>query len=415
MLKKSPLAVIGILFFIFGFVTWLNSALVPFLKIACELDNFQSYFVTFMFYIAYFIFAIPSAKVIDRIGYKKSISVGLGVMAAGAALFIPAAYTRFYMFFLSGLFLMGAGLALLQTAANPYAAVLGSPETAAKRIGIMGVCNKFAGILAPLILGSITLKNVDAVLQQMQNPAITAARQAEILDNLALLCLIPYFCIVAVLALLAVFIRRVSLPDIQEEKTKTEDPAVETKRSIFGYGRLWGGVMALFFYVGAEVIGVDSLINYASSLGISSYSAKIFPSFSMVAFLIGYLIGIIGIPRWFGQRAALIFSALGCMAVVTASLLTSGILSVYILVWLGLTNAMIWPAVWGLAIEGLGKHTSTGSSLLVMSIVGGALLPLLFGRIVDISGYGYAYLLLYPCYAIILGYALWNKPKKHYL
>lgn len=415
MLKKSPLAVIGILFFIFGFVTWLNSALVPFLRIACELDNFQSYFVTFMFYIAYFIFAIPSAKVIDRIGYKKSISVGLGVMAAGAALFIPAAYTRFYMFFLSGLFLMGAGLALLQTAANPYAAVLGSPETAAKRIGIMGVCNKFAGILAPLILGSITLKNADAVLRQVQNPAITAARQAEILDNLALQCLIPYFCIVAVLALLAVFIRRVSLPDIQEEKTKTEDPAVETKRSIFGYGRLWGGVMALFFYVGAEVIGVDSLISYASSLGISSYSAKIFPSFSMVAFLIGYLIGIIGIPRWFGQRAALIFSALGCMAVVTASLLTSGILSVYILVWLGLTNAMIWPAVWGLAIEGLGKHTSTGSSLLVMSIVGGALLPLLFGRIVDISGYGYAYLLLYPCYAIILGYALWNKPKKHYL
>ena len=152
MFKKSPLVVIGALLFIFGFVTWLNSTLVPFLKIACELNNFQSYFVTFMFYIAYFIFAIPSSRVIDRLGYKRSISLGLAVMAVGAVLFIPAACSRFYLFFLAGLFLMGAGLALLQTAANPYAAVLGSPQTAAKRISIMGVCNKFAGILAPLVL-----------------------------------------------------------------------------------------------------------------------------------------------------------------------------------------------------------------------------------------------------------------------
>lgn len=414
MFKKSPLVVIGALFFIFGFVTWLNSTLVPFLKIACELNNFQSYFVTFMFYVAYFIFAIPSARVIDRLGYKKSISVGLGVMAVGAALFIPAAWSRFYLFFLSGLFLMGAGLALLQTAANPYAAVLGSPQTAARRISIMGVCNKFAGILAPLVLGAITLKSADAVLQQIQEPSLTEAARAQMLDDLALQCVIPYLCIVAVLTLLALFIRQVSLPDIQKEKT-VSGQAEGGRDSIFRHGNLWGGVLALFFYVGAEVISVDSLINYASSLGISNYSAKIFPSLSMVAFLIGYLIGIVGIPRWFSQRTALILSAAGCLAVVTASLLCSGILSVYILVWLGLTNAMIWPAVWGLAIEGLGKHTAMGSSLLVMAIVGGALLPLLFGRLVDAFGYGSAYLLFYPCYAIILGYALWQKPKNCYL
>lgn len=413
--KNSPLTVIGILFFIFGFVTWLNSALVPFLKIACELNNFESYFVTFMFYIAYFIFAIPSARVIDRIGYRKSISVGLWVMAAGAVFFIPAALTRFYIFFLSGLFLMGAGLALLQTAANPYAAVLGSPETAARRIGIMGICNKFAGILAPLILGSITLKSADAVVRQMQDPALSVVQRMKILDHLALQCLVPYICIVAVLALLALFVRKVSLPDIEKDTIPCDVETKGKKDSIFRYGRLWGGVLALFFYVGAEVISVDSLINYASSLGISNYSAKIFPSLSMVAFLIGYMIGIIGIPRWFSQRTALILSAAGSLAVVTASLLFSGVFSVYILVGLGLTNAMIWPAVWGLAIEGLGKHTSLGSSLLVMAIVGGALLPLLFGRMVDMAGYSSAYMLFYPCYIIILGYALWKKPKTCYL
>ncbi|MCM1042354.1 MAG: sugar MFS transporter [Bacteroides sp.] len=413
MFKKSPLAVIGILFFIFGFVTWLNSALVPFLKISCELNNFESYFVTFMFYIAYFIFAIPSARVIDGIGYKRSISVGLGVMAAGAALFIPAALTRHYLFFLAGLFLMGAGLALLQTAANPYAAVLGTPETAARRIGIMGVCNKFAGILAPLVLGSVTLKSADAVLHQLQDQALAVVQKEEILDKLALQCLVPYLCIVAVLALLALFIRRVSLPDIQ----KQEEMAAEAggKDSVFRHGNLWGGVVALFFYVGAEVISVDSLINYAASLGISNYSAKMFPAMSMVAFLIGYLIGIAGIPRWFSQRTALILSAAGCLLVVTASLLVPGLVSVYLLVCLGLTNAMIWPAVWGLAIEGLGRHTSFGSSLLVMAIVGGALLPLLFGRLVDAYGHGTAYLLFYPCYFVILVYALWRKPKNCYL
>lgn len=405
MLKKSPLVVIGALFFIFGFVTWLNSTLVPFLKIACELNNFQSYFVTFMFYIAYFIFAIPSSRVIDRIGYQRSISVGLGVMAVGAMLFVPAAYSRFYLFFLAGLFLMGAGLALLQTAANPYAAVLGSPQTAANRISMMGVCNKFAGILAPLVLGSVTLKSADAVLRQIQDSSLTEAARAEILDSLALQCVIPYLCIVATLALLSLFIRRVSLPDIRKDETVAE-LAADRKDSIFRHGNLWGGVLALFFYVGAEVISVDSLINYASSLGISSYSAKIFPALSMVAFLIGYLLGIVGIPRWFSQRTALILSASGCMAVVTASLLCSGILSVYVLVWLGLTNAMIWPAVWGLAIEGLGKHTSLGSSLLVMAIVGGAVLPLFFGHWVDTAGFRTAYLLLFPCYLTILIYAL---------
>lgn len=415
MFKKSPLFIIGILFFIFGFVTWLNSTLVPFLKIACELNNFESYFVTFMFYIAYFIFAIPSSRVIDRIGYHCSMSVGLLVMAIGAAFFIPAAITRFYLFFLAGLFLMGAGLALLQTAANPYAAVLGPPQTAARRISVMGVCNKFAGILAPLVLGSITLRNADKIAEQAVK-AVSLAEKEVLLDGLAGSCLVPYLCMIAVLAVLALFIKTVSLPEIKMEDSSGEECANDKKKdSIFRYPYLWGGVIALFFYVGAEVISVDSLISYAVSLGVSTASATKFPAFSMLAFLIGYFVGILGIPRLFSQRTALILSSVGCLLVATAALLTPGLASVYILVWMGLTNAMIWPAVWGLAIEGLGRYTALGSSLLVMAIVGGALIPLLFGHLVDLSGYHMAYLLFYPCYLIILVYALWKKPKKYYL
>ncbi len=402
MFKKSPLVIIGILFFIFGFITWLNSALVPFLKIACELNNFESYFVTFAFYIAYFIFAIPSSRIIDRIGYRRSLSAGLGVMALGAAFFIPASLTRFYLFFLVGLFLMGAGLALLQTAANPYAAVLGSPQTAARRISIMGMCNKFAGILAPLIFGTVALKKADAVMEQLKDVALQASARERILDVLAAECVLPYVFIVLSLASLALFIRRSALPEME----KTEEKESAAGFNFFSRPRLWGGVLALFFYVGAEVIGVDSLINYAVSYGIPAYSAKVFPALSMVAFLIGYLLGVVGIPRWFSQRSALIASAFGSMVVVAVALLVPGMASVYIMVWLGLTNAMIWPAVWGVAIEGLGKYTSLGSSLLIMAIVGGAVLPLLFGYWVDTAGFRMAYLLLFPCYLIILIYAL---------
>ena len=206
-MKKTPLAIIGILFFIFGFITWLNSVLVPFLKISCELNHFESYFVTFVFYIAYFIFALPSAKVIDKIGYRKSITVGLAVMALGALLFIPASLSRYYLFFLSGLFLMGAGLALLQTAANPYAAILGPPETAARRISIMGICNKFAGVLAPLVFGTVALKAADEIMRQLEDPALGFAIKESMLDELAHKCLIPYILIVIFLTLLSLFVK----------------------------------------------------------------------------------------------------------------------------------------------------------------------------------------------------------------
>ncbi len=402
MKQKTPLAIIGILFFIFGFVTWLNSTLVPFLKIACELNNFESYFVTFAFYIAYFIFALPSAKVIDKIGYRKSITAGLLVMAIGAAFFIPAALSRFYLFFLGGLFIMGAGLALLQTAANPYAAILGPPETAARRISIMGVCNKFAGVLAPLIFGSVVLSSADSITHRLDNPALTGSLRESILDELALKCLVPYILIVTFLLLLALFVRFSKLPDIEKGEPEGSSKGLD----LFHRPALWGGVLALFFYVGAEVISVDTLIGYATANGMSHASAKIFPAISMLCFILGYFVGIIGIPRLFSQRTALILSASGSLVVSLAAIFTPGLASVYILVWLGFTNAMIWPAVWAIAIQGLGKYTSVGSSLLIMAIVGGALIPLLFGGVADQTGFRQAYWIVIPCYAFILVYAL---------
>lgn len=416
MLKKTPLAIIGILFFIFGFITWLNSILVPFLKISCELNHFESYFVTFVFYIAYFIFALPSAKVIDKIGYRKSITVGLAVMALGALLFIPASLSRCYLFFLSGLFLMGAGLALLQTAANPYAAILGPPETAARRISIMGICNKFAGTLAPLVFGTIAFKAADEIMRRLEDPALGFAIKESMLDELAHKCLIPYILIVIFLTLLSLFVKYSNLPDISKDQdmaSEEHEPGqTGNKFKVLSKPTLWGGVIALFFYVGAEVISVDTLTSNAISLGVSPSSAKIFPAMSMVAFIIGYLLGIIGIPKLFSQRTALIFSASASIAVSLAAIFTPGLASVYILVWLGFTNAMIWPAIWGIAIQGLGRFTSTGSSLLIMAIVGGAIIPLVFGKLADGVGYHQAYWIVIPCYLFILGYALFAaKPR----
>ena len=155
---KFSLFVIGILYFVFGFVTWLNGTLIPFLKIACELSDFLAYFVTFAFYISYFVMALPSSFILEKTGFKNGIAIGLFVMAIGSALFIPASYERSYILFLIGLFILGTGLSLMQTAVNPYVTILGPIESAAKRISIMGICNKFAGIIAPLLLATLLFR-----------------------------------------------------------------------------------------------------------------------------------------------------------------------------------------------------------------------------------------------------------------
>ncbi|MDR1415103.1 MAG: sugar MFS transporter [Odoribacteraceae bacterium] len=398
--------IIGILFFIFGFVTWLNATLIPYLKISCELTKSQSYWVTFAFYIAYFFMSLPSAWILRVTGYKNGMMLGLFIMAIGALLFIPAASTRTYELFLLGLFVMGTGLSILQTASNPYVIELGAPESAAKRVSIMGICNKFAGAISPLILGSVVLKDVDSLTERLTGmDAMTRAVELDILSSKAI---VPYIIIMGALVLLGLFVRFSPLPQIDslEEADVKKDDAY---RSIFSYPHLWIGALTLFLYVGMEVIAVDTLINYANSLGISMDKAKVFPTYSMIMLIVGYIIGIICIPRVISQSRALeICAVLGVVAAGGLLLVPAG-LSVWAVVLFSLANSLMWPAIFPLAIFKLGRHTKTGSAILIMAIAGGAILPLLYGYLADLPSIGgqLAYSVIgLPCYLFILYFAV---------
>jgi FHS family L-fucose permease-like MFS transporter len=405
--KKTwyPVLIIGALFFIFGFVTWLNSVLIPYLRIACELNNFESYLVAFAFYIAYFVMAIPSARVLKKTGFKKGMSAGLFVMAVGALIFIPAAMTRLYILFLVGLFVQGSGLALLQTASNPYITIIGPLESAAKRISIMGICNKVAGVLAPIILGAIALKNADDIKERITH--MDAAQKAAELDLLAARVLVPYIAIVVILCILAILISYSALPEIDTDHENEQVAAANTnKRNVFQFPHLVLGVITLFFYVGVEVLAGDSIISYGASQGIALSTAKFFTSFTLGAMILGYIAGIILIPKYLSQSLALrICAVLGVLFSICA-LVTEGYTSVLFIALLGLANSLMWPAIWPLAIGGLGRFTKVGSSLLIMAIAGGALLPLLYGWLADKLSPQRAYIILIPCYLFIFYYAL---------
>jgi FHS family L-fucose permease-like MFS transporter len=401
----KSIVIIGSLFFIFGFVTWLNSVLIPYLKISCELTNFEAYLVAFAFYISYLVMAIPSAWVLKATGFKKGMSLGLLVMGAGALLFVPAALTRTYGLFLLGLFVQGTGLAVLQTAANPYITILGPRESAAKRISIMGICNKVAGAIAPVALGAVALKDADALVKRLGS--LSPAAKAAELDALAARVVTPYLLMLAVLVVLATLIYFSSLPEID---TDHEDEAVAAantnKSSIFHFPHLLLGALAMFFYVGVEVIAGDTIISYGASQGIALATAKFFTTCTLVAMIVGYGVGIVAIPRFISQERALQVSAVTGVLFALGALFTTGYTSVLFISLLGLANSLIFPAIWPLAINGLGRFTKLGSSLLIMAIAGGAVLPPLYGLLADHSSPQQAYWLVIPCYLFLLFYGM---------
>jgi glucose/galactose transporter len=400
----NPIIIIGALFFIFGFVTWLNSVLIPYLKIACELNNFQSYLVAFAFYISYLVMAIPSAAVLKITGFKKGMSVGLVVMALGALVFIPAALTRTYELFLLGLFIQGSGLAVLQTAANPYITIIGPHESAAKRISVMGICNKVAGAIAPIILGAVALKDADALIARLVN--MDSATKAAELNALAGQVILPYVIIVSVLSVLAILVYFSGLPEIDTDKEDEGLAEANTnKTSIFQFPHLLLGVLTMFLYVGVEVIAGDTIISYGSSQGIAFSTAKFFTTFTLLAMIVGYIVGIITIPKFVTQERALKICALLGVLFSIAAVNTHGYISVLFIALLGFANSLMWPALWPLAIAGLGRFTKIGSSLLIMGIAGGALLPLLYGRLADAFSAHQAYWIAVPCYLFIWFYA----------
>lgn len=408
---SSPIVIIGILFFVFGFITWISAVLVPYLKIACELNNFQSYLVAFSFYIAYFFMSVPSGWLLERTGYRNGMTIGLIIMAIGSVLFVPAAITRTYGLFLTGLFIQGAGMALLQTASNPYVTILGPIESAAKRISIMGICNGVAGVLAPAILGFITLKGADEIVEKITG--MTADQKATELNALASRVIFPYFLIMISLVLLAIFLYYANLPDINaEEENAASGESDLSKDSIFQFPHLLLGVLAIFLYTGVEVIAGNTIISYGVFLNIPIATAKFFSSFTIFAMLIGYVVGIISIPKYLEQKNALILSALLGIIFALMALLTHGFLSVMFIALLGLANSLMWPSIWPLAINGLGRFTKIGSSMMVMAISGAAVLPLLYGRIADVVNAKAAYWVVIPVYLYILYYAAFGHKVK---
>jgi MFS transporter, FHS family, L-fucose permease len=410
------ITIIGILFAVFGLVTWLNGILIPFLKKSCELTDQQSYYVATAFFAAYFFLALPASWILNRIGTKNGMTLGLVIMAIGSAVFIPAAGARSFSMFLTGLFIQGAGLALLQTAANPYVSVIGPIESAATRISIMGICNKLMGIVGNLILASVLLKNSDEVQKQI-DAAADAATKSQLLNDLAGRVVMPYSMLAIFLVLSALVIKLSSLPDIKEQTGDAGDQDTALSRgktSIFQFPHVWLGALAIFFYVGAEVMAGDLIGSYGKNLGLAEDRTKYFTSFGLVGLLVGYLTNIILIPRYVKQETWLTVSAILGLILSVVSYMASAEIAVASIVAMGFANAVMWPAIFPLGIRDLGRFTQTGSALLVMGIVGGAILPPLYGWLYEQANIGLNFrsayfLMMFISYA----YVLWFGTRGH--
>jgi len=404
--RLGPMAVIGVLFFIFGFFTWLNGPLTIFVKLAFNLDDISAFLIPVAFYLSYFVLALPAAAILKRTGMKRGMALGLFVMAAGAVLFAEFINLRVYHGALAGLFVIGAGLSLLQTASNPYISILGPIESAARRIAAMGICNKLAGAAAPFVFGALVLNGLDTFADQVKNAPTIAARDA-LLNGFAARVFWPYVVLAGLLVLVAVWVIRSAMPEIRPAGANDGHSAGDAGRGIFGYPHLWLGVLCLFVYVGAEVMAGDAIGIYGQGLGLPLDATKHFTSYTMFGMLLGYLAGLVLIPRLVSQQRYLAVSAVLGVLFTVGAYATTGYASIAFVAALGFANAMMWPAIFPLAIKGLGGHTEVGSALLVMGIVGGALIPQVFVHLKQVVDFQLAFLLVMaPCYLYILYYGL---------
>lgn len=401
---RAQIILVGAFFFIFGFITWVNGTLIPYLRIACELKEWQAYLVTFSFYISYTVMAVPSSIVLASTGMVKGMRIGLLIMSAGCLLFIPAALARSYPLFLAGLFIIGTGTTLLQTAVNPYITLLGPADKAAQRMSIMGICNKFAGVLAPLILGAIILSNSDGLLSELEK--MTPAAKTVRLDELARAVIVPYVILAVFLLLTAFGIKYAHLPEIGRVSETVVD-GVDGG----GNNRAFAlGFLATFCCVGLEVMAGDTIGNYGLYHGMPLSIARHLTSYTLAFTMVGYLVGALAIPRFIPQERAFLFSSVLGIAISVAIIVIPGKYSVGCVAALGLSNALLWPAIWPQALRGLsGRALSRGSAILIMGIAGGAIMPLVYGWVARGSNNQSAYWLLIPCYLFTLYYYFIGK------
>ena len=427
----GPIAIIGALFFIFGFITWANGALVPYLQMVCQLSETEAILVASAFYVAYTAMALPSAMVLEKFGYKDGMAIGLGTLVVGFLMYIPAAQSQGFALFLLAQFVIGSGLTLLQTGANPYVVKVGPAESAAVRIMFMGLLNKGAGFIAPLAFTAIVLSGFDGISAQSLD-TLGEAEKAETIVALADGLIMPYIGLAVVFTVLAALLKMSPLPELSSEDDELEvvgdGSAAESKSSILQFPSLILGAITIFVYVGAEVIAGDTIGLFASSLGVEN--ATSLTSYTMAFMLIGYALGIALIPRVINQEMALKCSAVSGILfslMVIFSDSTSTAVSSVLWGWmgvpllpdtitfialLGFANALVWPAVWPLALEGLGKFTAKGSALLIMGISGGALLPLAYGLVSEMANGQVAYAVMLPLYSFILYYAFLGHKKR---
>ena len=431
-----PMIILTSLFFILGFVTWLNGPLIPFFELACDLNGSQAYFVTFAFYIAYFVMAIPSSWVIEKVGYKKGVSLGLIVIAIGAFMFYPAAEMRTFLLFLIALFIMGTGLAILQTAANPYVVVIGSRDSAAARISVLGIANKLAGFIAPLVLTALVLSNMKDYTKE-KIALLDATAKSQALDALALQLQTPYIYMGIAILVLALLISLSPLPniDLDEDGDVSELNVFRQIKNAAKYPQLVLGAITLMLYVAAEVIAGDTIGTFGKALGVYGENGNFYlklTSITMTAMVVGYVLGISLIPKYLSQVTALKASGfLGVILVLLIVAVSPDImiqlplmpalpLVIILVALLGLANALCWPAIWPLALQDLGGYTKIAGAILIMGIIGGAIFPLFYGfwaesinlsneaeGIVETakSGNQIAYLMILPAYLMILFFA----------
>ncbi|MEH8021567.1 N-acetylglucosamine MFS transporter NagP [Rheinheimera metallidurans] len=408
-----PMAIVAILFFVLGFATWLNGSLMPYLKQMLSLTPLQASFVVFSFYIAVTFTALPSAWLIRKVGYKNGMALGMATMMLAGLLYIPAAQTQTFALFLLAQLVIGAGQTLLQTAVNPYVVKIGPEKTAAVRISVMGILNKTAGVAAPVVFTALIansfISTSDTVLTSIQ------------IDEMAASLVLPYLGLAIFLGVLALAVKFAPLPELEKESNNTN--SVQLIKAVLAKPSLVLGVLALFVYVAVEVIAGDTIGLFALSLGVERYT--VMTSYTMGCMVLGYILGIVLIPRVLSQQAALAISAvLGVLLVgfivlgdTSSFIIANNVLlplggaalpdTLLCIAVLGLANAIVWPAVWPLALSGLGELTSTGSALLIMGIAGGAFGPVFWG-LASGTGLGQqgAYIVMLPCYAFILFYAL---------
>ncbi|MFC3186724.1 N-acetylglucosamine MFS transporter NagP [Shewanella intestini] len=409
-----PMAIVAILFFILGFATWLNGSLMPYLKQILQLTPFQASLILFSFYIAVTFTALPSAWVIRKVGYKNGMALGMGVMMLAGLLFIPAAQTQTFALFLFAQLVMGTGQTLLQTAVNPYVVRIGPEESAAARVSVMGILNKGAGVIAPLVFSALILDS----FRDRVGMTLTQEHITEMANSLIL----PYLGMSIFIGILAIAVKKSPLPELEQDEPQEQSSG--QMKAALAHPSLALGVVALFVYVAVEVIAGDTIGTFALSLGVESYG--VMTSYTMMFMVFGYTLGIICIPRFISQPKALMLSAI--LGIVLTLAIVMGDNESYqianmlivpfggtqlpdtliLIAVLGLANAIVWPAVWPLALSGLGALTSTGSALLIMGIAGGAFGPLFWGMASHVPSLGMqgGYIVMLPCYMFILFYAI---------